>query len=352
VGLWKWLTGGSDQTPTGNTQPADTGSGAAVAVAEPPAAPTPAAPQPPEPAAIWWAPPGATLREPAPAARPELSTETRALENVLISQFDGHDLNLPPLPHVPERVLKCLHNPRCDFSRIADEVSADPVIAAAVLRMANSPLYRGVEKVTALNTAISRLGSNALRTLMLNQSLRAVTLGGKDTDPALAGMIWRRSLAAATVARGLSTFAGIDPEEAFLAGLLHDIGNAVVLREARKQHRHVTYALDPETFEYLCFECHQEFGELLAVAWALPADLQTLIANHHQYPATDDPLRRPRLLLQLTDMTCALLGYAPSFPYDLPATRAAQDLGLSERPDFVQFLADLPAEVEETIPCF
>jgi len=354
VGLWNWIVGnvakGSDDAPNPDRTdqaPDSPSNGAAVATLEPPSDMDGSSAESPE--SPWWAPQGATLSEPPPVVRPDLSTEARALENSLVSQFDGHNLDLPPLPRVPERVLQHLHDPQCEFARVADDIAEDQVIAAAVLRMANSPLYRGVEKMTTLKPAISRLGANALRALMLNQSMRVVTAGGSEGDKVLAEIAWRRSLAGAAIMRGLSAFTSLNDDEAFLIGLLHDIGNVIVLREVRKQHRHVGYQIDIDTFEYLCSECHQEFGELIADAWSLPAKLKVIVTDHHTHPEPDDPLRTERLQVQLTDIICALLGYAPEAPYDLLATRAAIDLGLAEREDFTTFLSRLPGEVDETV---
>lgn len=318
---------------------------AAVATLEPPGVSTDDAGE--KAVERWWVPDGAELLEPPPVDRPELSSEALALENVLLSQFDGHDLSLPPLPHVPELVLRRLRDPACKFARVADDIAEDQVIAVAVLRMANSVLYRGRVKVTALLPAVTRLGVGALRTLMLQQSLRAATLHIKSLDERLARIVWRRSLASACVMSELSAFAGIDREEAFLAGLLHDVGNIIVLRSTAGQEAVLRHKLDIEAFEYLCLETHQEFGELIADAWDLPLSLKDLIADHHEFPAADDPLRGKRLLLQLTDMINAMLGYAPEASYNLLESRVVTALGVGAREDFVAALAALPARIEE-----
>ena len=74
-----------------------------------------------------------------------MSTEARALENALVSHFDGHDLTIPSLPRVPEGVLRELRSSDCDYGKVAGLIAEDQVIAAAVIRMANSPIYGGVQ---------------------------------------------------------------------------------------------------------------------------------------------------------------------------------------------------------------
>ena len=297
----------------------------------------------------WWAPPGvmATLPELPRAER--LSTEGRALEAQLLSHFDGHDLALPPMPKVADKVLKHLRDSRSGAPQIAKDLSEDPVIAGDVLRMSNSALYRGVEKIASLPAAVARLGNNALRTVMMHQSLRAAVFYAKGQNLEFAKIVWENSLASAIVMRELAHLVREREEDAFLTGLLHDIGNVIVLRFAHEQQKLTRVPIDLETFECLCHETHQEFGELIAASWQLPRHLQTLIADHHTIPADDDPLRKERWMIIASDMICQMLGYAPAAQYDLLRSRAFKQLQLCERQDVVAWLAELPAQIAETI---
>jgi HD-like signal output (HDOD) protein len=297
----------------------------------------------------WWAPEGATLLERGARERPELSPEARVIENLLASHFDGHDLTLPSIPRVAERVLSRLSSVNCDFADIATDIAEDQVLAAGTLRMANSPYYRGQEKFTALLPAVTRLGIRPLRALMMQHSIRSATTGYRKVDQELAGIVWRRSLASAIVMMGLSAFTKIEEEDAFIMGLLHDIGNVVVLRIVSSQELMTKEVIDLETFEYLCYECQQEFGELIATEWKLPPKLQSLITDHHNHPADDDPLRIERLQLILTDMILEMIGFAPRVEYDLLNSRVVKELGLCGRSDFVRFLLALPRQVKEAM---
>ncbi|GAF90107.1 unnamed protein product, partial [marine sediment metagenome] len=260
-----------------------------------------------------------------------------------------HNLTLPPLLHVAERVRPQLGDPKSNLGVVAKDLAEDQVIAAAVLRMANSPLYRGLNKITALQPAVSRLGVRALSTLLMHESLRAAMFFRKGRANELARIVWRGSLASACIMHGLCEFTRLDSEDAFLVGLLHDIGNVVVLRITYAEKGFPQYEIDLDTFEYLCLECHQEFGELLADAWSLPPDLKAIISNHHDSPDPEDPLRTLRLQVQLTDMINAMLGYATPAQYDLLGSRPVRDLGLADRNDFVTYLERLPDEVDETV---
>ncbi|MCP4589672.1 MAG: HDOD domain-containing protein [bacterium] len=276
-----------------------------------------------------------------------MTTEARSLENVLASYLDGHDLSLPPLPTVPDKVLKRLREGKSNMAQVAEDIAEDQVITGTVLRMINSPLYRGVDKITSLAPAVTRLGSNAIRTLMLHHSLRVVTLGLSGQSAQYARLLWMRAQASAHVMRALSPFTGVDSEEAFLVGLLHDIGSLVVVRATSTPRSVVGYdiTITEDEFEYLCYECHQEFGELIADEWRLPEQIKLLIADHHRYPEAQDPCRVERLQLQATDMICSLLGHTSWQPYNLLESRPLVDLGLKDNADFEALLRGLPEQV-------
>lgn len=358
MGLWDWvwekLSGSSAggqasecaSAPGGERTP----SGSAVATIEPASA-VDSTPQTKEeavdPVDAWWMVGDDAPTEPQEMERPDLSTEARAFENLLISHFDGHDLEVPPLPRVPQAVLRRLRDRDCDFNLVARDISEDQVIAAAVLRTANSPLYRGMNKITQIPAAVTRLGKNALRTLMMHESLHASVFQSKGVNRELAELIWSRAEVSAWIMRAIAKHVQLDPEDAFLIGLLHDIGNVMVLRLASRARPSVHYAVDAATFEYLCRESHQEFGELIADAWKLPPRLASLIANHHSFPKDNDPYRTERLALILADMIAAMLGWAPPATYNLLQSRPATELGLADKPDFADWLTQLPDEIEQ-----
>jgi len=352
--IWNWiveaLTGQDGESSGGPS----TAGGSAVATLERPDGTTGSDESNPNSAPVdrWWTPPDVTQVEPISIERPDLPPEARVLENLLVSHFDGHDLTLPLMPRVAERVLAHLRDPKSNMARIAKVIAEDQVMAADMLRMANSPLYRGLYKINNLQGAVTRLGGNAVRTFTLHQSLRAAMFQKKGVDVDLAEGIWCRSLASGCTMRGLAHFTGMDEEEASLIGLLHDIGNVIVLRVAHEQSAIAHHWIDSDTFEYLCLECHQEFGELIADAWKLPDTLKELISSHHVEPDREDPLRVHRLMLMLTDMINQMLEYDTPADYDLLKTRPVKELGLASRPGFEEFLAELPEQIAETVTTF
>jgi hypothetical protein len=246
VGIWDWMM--DKLTGAEGTGPADVSRDAgAVATAEHPNAESTAALADAEDR--WWAPEDACLTELIEVPRPPMSAEMLALENLIIAHFDGHDLRLPPMPRIPEVVLRELSHPDYSLRKIGSEIAEDQVSTAAVLRLANSPLYRGVSEISAVEPAVVRLGAGAIRTLMLHQTMATLTRAERKASQRLADILSLRAVASGATMRILSEFTGRDPEEAFMAGLLHDIGAVMVLRIINRQ-RPYAGRVDMETFEF------------------------------------------------------------------------------------------------------
>lgn len=296
----------------------------------------------------WWMPQPDALFEPAPIPRPDLSPDARALENILISHFDGHDLQVPPLMQVVEKALRRLGKNNCNFSEVARELSEDPVIAGSVLRIANSPLYRGTTKITSVQQGVTRLGHKAVRTLLMHESMRSAMFGSKGKDR-FAEALWKRSLASAVVMRELAKVCGCDEDDAYLLGLLHDIGSVLVLRILRGEMKFGKFEIDEDEFEFLCQESHQEFGELIAAEWKLPPAVAQIVGDHHRHPEPNDENRNARLQIILTDMIVCMLGFGTPASYNLLRSTAATELGLAGRREFNELLDRLPVEIDDVL---
>lgn len=340
MGLWDWVWDKLTGAPAAGAR-ASAGPATATSTAEPA----------PVEGDRWWKSENAALTEILVLQRPSLSAELLALENLLVAHFDGHDVNLPPMPRVPELVLRELSTPDFSVRRIGAEISEDQVTTAAVLRLANSPLYRGIGQITAVEPALVRVGATAIRTLMLHQTMQALTREERKQSQRLAEILSLRAVASGAAMRMLAPYVGVDQDEAFMYGLLHNLGAVLTLRIINRQ-RPYAGRIDIDTFEYLAYQTHQEFGELLGDGWNLPDRVKALMANHHRYPDADDPLRRERLMLHVTEMMGGLLGFATEAPYDLLASRAVIDLGLADDPQFVASLPSLPDRLDDALQAY
>lgn len=296
------------------------------------------APAPDEPAAPWWAP----VAE--PAATTEAPQEIDAtLHGELTAALDDPDLDLPQLPEVAQNVLLILSSPDGDMRRASEVAARDPVLAANVLRVANSVAFRGVREVARLDQAFARLGQRALRGLLMTAIVKDVAIRVGAAQRTVGEELWRCAWASGIILGRLSRRFGLNEDDAFLAGLLHDIGKLAILRVSHDYQRRGKGRLTRPLFDRLCQEWHEHLGLRVAESWNLPDPLPQLVGNHHAPPAADDPLRTQRLLLQFADAVCVLLEYAPYRPVRLLELPCATGLGLMADDEVTrEMLEELP----------
>ena len=180
------------------------------------------------------------------------------------------------------RLRKELQNPDLPTARIATIVGFEPLVASKLLTLANSVLYSpDGTPARDLRAAISRLGVDLVRTtalgIAMNQLLRSKEMVGFSD---LAGGLWTHSLKTATAARILArTHTKIKPDEALLAGLVHDLGAFYMLYRAAQ---YPELRMRPDTVRYLIIEWHENIGVTLLNALGLPEEIIQSTVDHDQ----------------------------------------------------------------------
>ncbi|KAA1171976.1 HDOD domain-containing protein [Marinobacter salinexigens] len=150
------------------------------------------------------------------------------------------DIQLPSLPEVTLRALEACHQDE-NYRKISDIVSADTALVARILALANSALYGPTTRIQSVDQALLRLGTRRFHTLVLTAALRQLLfeLGGDEWQQLR--HFWRHSLTTALTARALATLTRYpEPDEAFMLGMLHNIGELIALKtpdaEARQHY--------------------------------------------------------------------------------------------------------------------
>lgn len=191
--------------------------------------------------------------------------------------------DLPTLPHVVQRLAAMIGRPTVSTEEIGSIIEKDQVLAAKVLRLANSPFYGFPSRIGSVPHAVIVLGFNVVKGLTLCASALSIM---KD-----AGMdqLWRHSLGVAMTANLLAARLEIkNPEELFVAGLLHDIGKVVLYVNWPDVGTSIKDAVRAESDRSL-FDVekdvtglsHADIGGCLANAWHLPITLHEPILYHH-----------------------------------------------------------------------
>jgi len=201
--------------------------------------------------------------------------------------------NLPTLPHVASKLTKMINSPSTSADIVAALVAQDVSLSAKVLRLANSAFYGIPKSVNTLKSAVVVLGFKILHTMVL--SLTVFDMFGKGDSKSVIfdrEAFWQHSLRCATIARLLArTRLGriaIDPEEAFCAGLLHDIGKVVMEQYLHTDfhkallHARVHRISGFEAEKYVLGYTHNDVASWLTTSWSLPDEILQPLVHHHE----------------------------------------------------------------------
>ncbi|MBU1237056.1 MAG: HDOD domain-containing protein [Gammaproteobacteria bacterium] len=213
-----------------------------------------------------------------------------------IAQELSGDVVFPTAFDVVTRLRKALQNPDLPLPRLAEIVEMEPLISGRLIGLANSVAFRrrGME-VRSVKVAVTRLGINLVRStamgISMNQLLRA-----KDLLPFrdIAQRLWQHSLHTAAAADVIAQrMTSIAPDEALLAGLVHDLGAFYMLYRASQYEELRTR---PDTIRYLITEWHESIGHSLLIALGMPHAIADAMRDH------DRPRPIPRPPRNLADV--------------------------------------------------
>lgn len=203
------------------------------------------------------------------------------LRDALRARLEG-ELVLPVLPDTAARVMAACQDERADLAQLAELISHDQSLATHLLRVANSAGFAPRVPILTLFQAIGRVGLSTVKDVAIAVALkeRIFTVQGHE---ARLRELWRHSAATASYAREISQLLRGDMESAFLCGLLHDVGMAMVLQVVCDLEReHVVPRVPPAQMEAAMLDFHCEFGARIVQAWQLGPWLLAVIRHHHE----------------------------------------------------------------------
>ena len=233
----------------------------------------------------------------------------------VLDRFVDKAGKLYTLPAVAVQVLQLTNHPRVDVQKLKACIENDPALTAKVLRVVNSSLYGAKRKVLDLNQALTMLGTKSLKLLVLGFSLPGNLFAGVAGE--ILRRYWRRTLTKAIAAREISeTLWKLPGDEAFLAGLLQDIGMLVLLQELHDPYaKFLDVALSKAadlaivTEKSIGFDHARLSAELLR-RWELPASLADSISDgrpSEKLAALPIADRRLPQILRLADLLASVL---------------------------------------------
>jgi two-component system cell cycle response regulator len=206
----------------------------------------------------------------------------------LIKSFE-ESKQLFTLPQVLNEMLEVLESTEAPVNEIARVIMKDPTLTVRVLKIANSPFYRRHDRISTVNQAILVMGRTAIKSLALSASLLNLTKfqDGAERFARDPKMFWKHSLETGIGARLLADACGhSEPEEAMVAGLLHDIGVLFLETKFPDEYEKVIESIksgdDIISAERMIFDIdHCELGGILGTKWNLPPQFVETIEKHH-----------------------------------------------------------------------
>jgi putative nucleotidyltransferase with HDIG domain len=209
---------------------------------------------------------------------PEKALNVDKFIGQLLEDLKSNQLELPVLPQVAVKVSKIIDDPGARSKDLAKAIGADPALSDRVIQVANSPLVRGSNKIDNLQSALTRMGNTMVRnivtTFMVRQLFRTENQYLQDRMK----LIWNHSAHVAAISHVLAThFSILKPDEAMLAGVLHDIGKLPILSKARKIP-HI--AENGKALDMVLARLHPSLGKAILAAWRFDEEFIDAAAEH------------------------------------------------------------------------
>lgn len=218
-----------------------------------------------------------------------MSNLVEKITAIIIQAIDEDKLVLPTMPEMALRVREVADDPNASIKQLAVIIGQDAALAARIIKVANSAIYRGAKVIEDLNMALSRLGMSTTCALATGLAMEQMFQATTDLVDRRLRQVWNESAEIAGICTVLCKFkTKLKPDEAALAGLVHQIGVLPILSYAED---HPALLRDSFTLETVISQAHPRIGERILTAWGFPAALRQVPTQYldftRQVPKAD-----------------------------------------------------------------
>lgn len=191
--------------------------------------------------------------------------------NELVDAIKNDRLILPTLPEVALKIRDAANDPEVNSNTLSVVIGQDAALAARIIKVANSPLMRGAVTVDNLQLAITRMGISFVRNLATGLAMEQMFQATHDMVDKRLRRSWEHSLEVASISHVLaSNFTKLKPDQATLAGLVHEIGILPILTLAEENPE----ILEKESvLDKIISRLHGRVGKAIMKAWEFPEEL-------------------------------------------------------------------------------
>jgi putative nucleotidyltransferase with HDIG domain len=223
----------------------------------------------------------------ADAARSiETTVVPKAILDELKWRVERGTVDLPLLPGVAMEVTDVANQENADARAIAELLRKDQALAAHVLRVVSSPVYSGRTQIVSLQQAVARLGVQKIREISLAIAFRVGVFKLKGFEAEITSL-FQHSVSAAMFAQEVARATRRNVEDAFMCGLLHDVGRPVILQALVAILNEQRLTVPAAAVVAATGELHVDVGASLAESWHLPEAVEMSIRHHHSTTPPD-----------------------------------------------------------------
>jgi HD-like signal output (HDOD) protein len=213
-------------------------------------------------------------------------TESQFLEH-LQADIRANKITLPTLPEVALKVRDAMENDNVTGKEIADIITTDAALSARLLQVANSPLYAGRVAIESVQMAVTRMGIRMVRQLVVNLAMKQMFQPTSDAMDKRLRDLWKESVGVAAIARALTLqMSHLEPEQALLAGLIHNIGALPILTLAEGIPE---YMNDAERLDSLLNNLCPIVGKQILESWHFSDSMIAVPANCYDFSYDGGP---------------------------------------------------------------
>ncbi|MCW8879541.1 MAG: HDOD domain-containing protein [Kangiellaceae bacterium] len=262
----------------------------------------------------------------------------------LIDAITNDRLTLPTLPEVALKIREAVDDPDVTSQALASVIGQDAALAARIIKVANSPLMRGAVVVDNLQLAITRMGIAFVRNLATGLAMEQMFQATHDAVDKRLRDSWEHSLEVASISHVLaSNFTRLKPDQATLAGLIHEIGILPILTLAEENPQILEHEA---VLDKIISRLHGKVGRAILKAWDFPEELRAEPVGCTDFTRDGGPQADYVDVVTVAKLQSYPADKNPYADLDTSSVPAFQKLGLSHEVD-VHHVDELAEEVEE-----
>jgi len=267
----------------------------------------------------------------------------------LIDAITNDRLTLPTLPEVALKIRDAVNDPEVTSGGLAEVIGQDAALAARIIKVANSPLMRGAVTVDNLQLAITRMGITFVRNLATGLAMEQMFQATHDAVDKRLRASWEHSVEVASICHVLaSNFTKLKPDQATLAGLVHEIGILPILTLAEDNPKILEH--EP-VLDKIISRLQGKVGRAILKAWDFPDEIKGVAVGCTDFTRDEGTAPDYIDVVTVAKLQCYPEGEGPYAELDTSTIPAFRKLGLSHEVD-VHHVDELAEEVENAKQAF